>query len=56
MPECVHAYYDIWDELVTQDQNVLKGHHLVILSAVRKEMMELTHATHISMEGCIQRA
>ena len=53
VPECVHAYYDIWDELVTQDQIVLKGHHLVIS---RKEMMELTHATHISVEGCIQQA
>ena len=46
--ESVLAYYDIRDELVVQDSLVFKGPLLVIPSALRKEMIELIHATHIT--------
>ena len=54
--ESVLAYYDIRDELVVQDSLVFKGPLLVIPSALRKEMIELIHATHIGIEGCLRRA
>ena len=56
VPDAVCAYYDIRDELTTQDQLVFKGPTLVIPIALRKEMMAVCHATHIGMEGCIRRA
>ena len=56
IPERVRAYFDIRDELTVQDQLVFKGQRLIIPAAMRKEMMAVTHATHIGMEGCIRRA
>ena len=53
MPECVHAYYDFQDELITQEQVVFKGALLIIPVAMRKEMV---HTTHTGTEGCIRRA
>ena len=36
LPESVHAYYDIRDELIVQDQLVFKGPLLVIPAAIGK--------------------
>ena len=54
--ESVLAYYDVRDELTIQDSLVFKGPLLVIPSTLRKEMIELVHATHIGTEGCLRRA
>ena len=56
VPESIHAYYDFRDELTVQDELVFKGARLVVPSALRREMMEAAHATHIGIEGCIRRA
>ena len=56
VPEIIHAYYDFRDELTVQDQLVFKGARLVVPSTMRREMMEVAHATHIGIEGCIRRA
>ena len=56
VPDSIHAYYDFRDELTVQDLFVFKGARLVIPAAMRREMMEVTHATHIGIEGCIRRA
>ena len=56
VPETLHAYYDFRDELTHQGPLVFKGERLVIPAKMRKEMMEVTHATHIGREGCIRRA
>ncbi len=56
VPESIHAYYDIRDELTVQDSLIFKGQRLVIPVALRKEMMELVHTTHIGVEGCLRRA
>ena len=39
-----------------QDQLVFKGDCIVVLEALRKEMMSAVHASHIGREGCIRRA
>ena len=55
-PECVRPYFDVRGELTFQDELVFKGQQIVVPVALRKELMEQTHATHIGIEGCIRRA
>ena len=56
IPESTYPYFDIRDELVVQDDLIFKGPQVVIPAAMRKEMMSVTHASHIGIEGCIRRA
>ncbi|XP_048577104.1 uncharacterized protein K02A2.6-like [Nematostella vectensis] len=56
LPECVHPYFDIRDELTVQEELIFKGQQLVVPRALRKELMEKTHSSHIGIEGCIRRA
>ena len=56
IPESLYPYFDIRDELVVQEHLIFKGSQLVIPAAMRKEMMSITHASHIGIEGCIRRA
>ena len=56
LSECLYPYFDIRDELIIQDNLIFKGQQLVIHAAMRREMMSLTHASHIGIEGCIRRA
>ncbi len=51
--EVVRVYYDFRDELTVQNELVFKGSVIVIPAALRREMMEVCHATHV---GCIRRA
>ena len=53
-PECLIPYYDMRDELTVQDILVFKGHQLVVVLCLQKEMMEAIHASHIGVEGCIR--
>ena len=52
----MHPYFSIRDELTVQGDLVFKGQQLVVPASLRKELMEVTHATHIGIEGCICRA
>ena len=56
VPECIRPYYDVRDELTVQGPLVFKRQQLVVPLALRKELIECTHATHIGMEGCVRRA
>lgn len=53
---CLHPYFDIRNELTVQGELIFKGQQLVIPAALRKELMEVTHGSHIGIEGCIRRA
>ena len=53
---CLIPYYDSRDELTVQGDLVFKGHQLVVPLCLRKEMMDVIHASHIGIEGCIRRA
>lgn len=55
-PECLYPYFDFRDELTVQGDLVFKGQQLVVPAALRKELMAVTHASHIGIEGCIRRA
>ena len=54
--ESMYPYFDIWDELVIQDNLMFKGPQTVIPTTMQKEMMCVTCASHIGIEGCIRRA
>ena len=56
VPETVHPYFNNRDELTLQDGLVFKGHSVVIPTSVRKQMMNVVHATHIGIDGCTRRA
>lgn len=56
-PESVQPYFDMRDvyELTVQDESVFKGQQLVVPWALRKELMEKPHSSHIRIEGCVRR-
>ena len=56
LPDCLHPYFEFRDQLTVQDELVFRGQQVVVPKAVRRELMEVIHATHIGMEGCIRRA
>ena len=55
-PECPIQYFDFRDEMTVQDQLIYKGQQLVVPRAVRRELMEQVHSSHIGIEGCLRRA
>lgn len=56
VPESLHPYFGFRDELTTQGHFIFKGHQLVVPAALRKEIMKVTHSSHIGIEGCLRRA
>ena len=56
VPESIHPYFDVRDELIVEDELVFKGPLLVVPAAMRREMMAVAHASHFGIEGCISRA
>ena len=56
MQPAVWAYWDARDELVVDGSLIFKGHRLVIPVCLRAELMAVTHASHIGIEGCLCRA
>lgn len=54
--QSLYSYYDIRDELTVQGDLVFKGQQLVVPAAMRKELMAVTHASHIGIEASIRRA
>ena len=54
--ECLHAYFDYWDELIVQNELVCKDDLLVIPAMMCKEMIAVVHASYIGIQGCIRRA
>lgn len=49
-------YFDVRHELTVQGNIVFKGHQVLVPFSLRRELLEVTHATHIGMEGCLRRA
>ena len=54
--ESLYPYFHIQDELVVQDNLIFKCSRLVNPGTMRKEVMSLTHVSHIGIESCIRRA
>ena len=56
VPPAVQPYWDCRDELVIHGQLIFKGYRLVIPVCMRAELMAVTHASHVGIEGCLRRA
>ena len=54
LPE-VRPYYDEWSELVESNGLVFCGEQLVVPLALRKDMLNQIHSSHIGIGGCIRR-
>lgn len=52
----VRPYFDMRDELSVQDNVIFRGQRAVIPTALRKEMKEKIHASHLGIENCLRRA
>ena len=56
----VQPYWDHRDELVLEGQLIFKGHRIVIPVCLRKELIAVTHASHVGnklgIEGCVRHA
>ena len=55
-PECLYPYFNFRDELTVQGDLVFKGQQLVVPATLHKELMAVTHASHIGVKGYIRRA
>ena len=55
VPMCLRPYFDLRDELVVQGNLVFKGPRVVVPACMRKELMSVAHATHISIDGYLRQ-
>ena len=55
VPLCLRPYFDLREELFVQGDLIFKGLRLVVSSSMRMELMSVTHATHIGIEGYLRR-
>ena len=55
LPQCLLPFYDVRDEPTIQEEFVFKGHQIVVPLSLRKELIEVKHASHIGIEACIRR-
>ena len=56
VPDSLKPYFDVQDQLTVQANIVFKGQRLVVPLSLRKELMDVIHATHIGIEECLRRA
>ena len=56
VPEWVHLYFDIGEKLTVREELIFKCQQVVVPRALKKELMENTHSSHIDIEGCVRRA
>ena len=55
-PRQLQPYFDLRADLITEGELVFRGQQVVVPMAMRKEMMERTHASHIGIGGCLRKA
>jgi hypothetical protein len=57
--DCPSQLFDYWnfrDELVVNDDIIMKGQRLLIPARLRPEMLEIIHSGHFGTEKCLRRA
>ena len=50
------AFWDYKEELVVQDNLILKRNRIIIPASLRKDVMTAAHEAHIGINGCLRRA
>ncbi|XP_064614575.1 uncharacterized protein K02A2.6-like [Liolophura sinensis] len=56
LPRAVVPYFNLRDELTTEDGVILKGQQIVIPQSLRADMLHRIHSSHVGIEGCCRRA
>ena len=56
VPDSLAPYFTIRDELTAQGNIIFKGQQVLVPASMRKELLKVTHASHIGIEGCLRRA
>ena len=56
VPNNIHQYWNIRDELTVQDGVIYKGMKAVIPTILRKQMIAKAHKSHLGINACIRRA
>jgi hypothetical protein len=56
VPDAARPYFDFRDQMTLRDRLIFKVSVVVIPAALCSEVMAKCHATHIGIEGCLQRA
>ena len=56
VPSDVQPFYNIRDELATQDGVIFKGQGSVIPHSLRQKIKEKIHSAHTGIQGCLRRA
>ena len=56
VPMEIHPYYNIRDELSTNDGVVLKGQRCIIPASLRPKIRTKIHASHTGIQSCLRRA
>ena len=55
-PPCTHPFWNNRDELTIQNEILFKGMKVVILQALRHEMIKRTHSSHLGVEASVRKA
>ena len=55
VPESMRCYYSFREELISQEGLIFKGDRLVIPKALREDMMQRMHRSHLGIQGCLRR-
>lgn len=56
VPLAVTMYFHYRDELSVQNGVIFRGERVVVPAALRQEIMQRIHSSHIGVEGCLRRA
>ena len=56
IPQCIHLYFSVRDELATQDDVTFKGQRVIIPESLRQKIREKLHVAHTGIQSCLRRA
>ncbi|XP_062601076.1 uncharacterized protein K02A2.6-like [Saccostrea cucullata] len=56
VPHLARPYFDFRDELSVQDGILFRGERAIIPEAIRLDMMQRIHSSHLGIGGCLRRA
>ena len=56
IPQCIHPYFSVRDELATQDDVIFKGQRAIVPESLRQKIREKLHVAHTGIQSCLRRA
>ncbi|XP_062499663.1 uncharacterized protein K02A2.6-like [Corticium candelabrum] len=56
LPGSIAEFFNVRDELVIQDDIILRGNRVVVPRSCSPDMLQRIHTSHIGVNGCLRRA